>query len=102
MSRYLNAAEILPAKLLQALQRYAEGTQLYIPRRDERVGWGERSGTRAALAQRNRQIMERRLAGASIEELMAEFHLSYDSIRKILNSKRRQTGGKNGSTGSGA
>lgn len=91
MSSYKNAADVLPAPLLAAVQRYAPGEQLYVPRPDERRRWGERSGARMALAQRNQQIRERRRTGASVEELMAEFHLSYDSIRKIV-------AGKNGST----
>lgn len=88
MSSYVNAAKILPAELLEALQQYAAGQQLYIPRPDERLGWGERSGTREALRARNEAICERRAQGASIEDLMAEFHLGYDSIRKILQRYR--------------
>lgn len=92
MSRYKNAAEILPAHLLEALQQYAAGEQLYIPRPDERLGWGERSGARQALKSRNEQIRRRYYQeGASIDQLMHEFHLGYDSIRKIVN-------GKNGSS----
>ncbi len=87
MSRYTNAADILPEHLLNALQQYAAGKQIYVPRPEERLGWGERSGARAALAARNQQIHLRKLQGASIEELMAEFHLGYDSIRKILHGK---------------
>lgn len=93
MSGYLNAAKILPAELLEALQHYAAGQQIYVPRPDERIGWGHRSGAREAIDARNQAIRLRRTQGASIEELMAEFHLGYDSIRKILQ-------GKNGSTGS--
>lgn len=94
MSRYKNAAEILPAPILALLQRYAAGQQLYVPRPDERLGWGERSGARELLRERNEQIRQRHREGAGIDQLMAEFHLGYDSIRKIL-------GGKNGSTRSG-
>ncbi len=94
--RYLNAADVLPPRLLAAVQRHAAGTQLYVPRA-ERLRWGERSGARQALASRNRQIRQRRRDGASVEELMAEFHLSYDSVRKILSPG---TAGKNASTSS--
>ncbi|MHB9112925.1 MAG: CD3324 family protein [Thermoleophilia bacterium] len=81
--RYQNAADVLPPSLLVAVQRHAAGTQLYVPRK-ERLGWGERSGARQALTIRNRRIRRRRRDGASIEQLMAEFHLGYDSIRKII------------------
>lgn len=91
VARYQNAADILPAELLAEVQRYAAGEQLYIPRANERLPWGARSGARAELARRNERIRQRRAEGASIEQLMQEFHLSYDSIRKII-------GGKNGSS----
>jgi Mor family transcriptional regulator len=93
VSGYLNAAKILPADLLEALQRYAAGQQIYVPRPDERIGWGQRSGAREAIDARNTAIRERRALGATIEDLMEEFHLGYDSIRKILQ-------GKNGSNDS--
>lgn len=91
MASYKNAAEILPPELLAVLQQYVSGEQLYVPRPDERVRWGERSGTRAVLAQRNAAICARRLQGATMEELMAEFHLSHDSIRKILVSGKNRS-----------
>jgi hypothetical protein len=91
MSRYKNAADILPAHLLADLQRYAAGEQLYVPRPLERRKWGERSGARTALAERNEQIRLRHLAGACIDQIMSEFHLGYDSIRKILSGKNLST-----------
>ncbi|MHB0887048.1 MAG: CD3324 family protein [Bacillota bacterium] len=100
--RYQNAADVLPPSLLAAVQRHAAGSQLYVPR-TERLGWGERSGAREALTSRNRRIRGRRREGASIEQLMAEFHLGYDSIRKILGAgggDGTRVGGKNASTSS--
>lgn len=87
LSRYTNAADILPPPLLEALQRFAAGQQIYVPRPEERVPWGERSGARAALAGRNLLIRQQRSEGATIRQLMAEFHLGYESIRKILRGK---------------
>lgn len=87
MSSYRNAADVLPARLLAALQRYAAGQQLYVPRPSGRLRWGERSGARADLTRRNEEIRGRHAAGAAIETLMAEFHLGYDSIRKIIRGK---------------
>lgn len=87
MSRYKNAAEVLPSHLLARLQEFAAGEVLYIPRPAKRLGWGERSGTREALHRRNERIRQRRAEGATMDQLMAEFFLGYDSIRKILNGK---------------
>ena len=39
--RYQNAAELLPAELLEALQGYLDGGYLYIPRRRSTAGRGE-------------------------------------------------------------
>jgi Mor family transcriptional regulator len=94
LTRYKNAAEILPAELLAHLQRYAAGQQIYVPCPGElRRSWGERSGAREHLRLRNEQIRRRHAEGARFEDLMAEFHLGFDSIRKIIS-------GKNGSTDS--
>lgn len=87
MARYQNAADILPPRLLAELQRYAAGEQLYIPRPAERLPWGAKSGARADLACRNELIRQRWHAGVSMDELMREFHLGYDSIRKIVHGK---------------
>ncbi|MEW6031430.1 MAG: CD3324 family protein [Bacillota bacterium] len=95
MSRYKNAARVLPPDLLAEVQRYAAGEQLYVPRPEGvRMGWGERNGAREALRRRNRAIKRLHREGATIDELMVRFHLGYDSVRKIV-------GGKNGSSGSG-
>jgi Mor family transcriptional regulator len=93
LARYRNAAEILPAQVLALVQRYAAGEQLYIPLPDQqRTPWGARSGTRAALAERNAEIRQRRLAGASLEELAQAYHLSTEAIRKILRTKEPTAG----------
>jgi Mor family transcriptional regulator len=84
LTRYKNAAEVLPDHLLQRLQEYAAGQVLYVPTPLRRLGWGERSGAREELRRRNEAIRARRSAGASIDLLMAEYHLGYDSIRKII------------------
>jgi len=89
VSRYENAARILPPHLLTELQRYAAGKQLYVPRpARRRLRWGERSGAREAIDRRNQEIRRRHSQGASIEELMSSFHLGYDSIRKIIHPGR--------------
>lgn len=88
---YRNAEGILPKHLLQEIQKYVEGQEIYIPKRDQaRLGWGESNGTRAALAERNQSILLAYEDGYSIDRLMAEYHLGYDSIRKILQKARRE------------
>lgn len=91
MARYRNAADVLPRELLAAIQRYCAGTQIYVPRATERRAWGERSGTRESLRARNALIQRRYREGVPIPVLMAEFHLGYDSIRKIVGGKNEST-----------
>ena len=88
---YLNAEEIIPRHLLREIQKYIEGQEIYIPKRSQaRMGWGESNGTRAALAERNRAILQDYMSGADIDRLMASYHLGYDSIRKILQKARKE------------
>ena len=83
--KYRNAEEILPARLVAEIQKYVQGTQLYIPKQSgKRMGWGERNGQRRLLSQRNREIRNRYRQGCDIELLMSEYHLGYESIRKII------------------
>lgn len=105
MAKYRNAAELLPPRLLTAVQHYAAGLQLYVPRPVGRLGWGERSGTREALARRNETIRELHRQGTSVDKLMGQFHLGYDSIRKIVaggQAVRRDTATDQSPCGSGA
>lgn len=95
---YQNGKDILPAELLQQVQEYIQGELLYIPRNEERAGWGAVNGTRDKLSERNREILGHYLQGASIRELSARYHLSEDSIRKIL--QRRQNVSENYSNSS--
>lgn len=84
MKGYCNATEVLPVELLQQVQKYVQGVQLYIPIKGEPAGWGVKSGMRAQIAQRNAAIRARYSEGASIETLTQEFYLSHDRVRKII------------------
>lgn len=57
--QYENAKDILPASLLDEVQKYAEGKAIYIPKRSKREGWGEASGYREKLNKRNGAILNR-------------------------------------------
>jgi len=86
--KYINGKDALPKQLLEQLQHYVQGKLLYVPRKENsRAGWGTLNGTRAMIRNRNREICRRYDEGATIQELMERYHLSEDSIRKILNKK---------------
>jgi len=82
---YKNGRDVLPPSLLRELQNYAGGELIYIPKPNERrARWGEVSGTRKLLAERNKEICRLHSDGMTVSELVARFHLSGDSIRKII------------------
>ncbi len=91
---YINAEDVLPKDLLQKVQDYVQGTEIYIPKKPERyLGWGEKNSVRRQLDLRNRQIVQDFTRGASIETLMEKYHLSYDSFKRIIrreNAKNRR------------
>jgi len=80
---------VLPARLLSQVQEYITGELIYIPKKEQtRRGWGEVNGARKAFQQRNDEIRRRYLSGFSIHELANAYHLSEDSIRKIVMCKK--------------
>jgi Mor family transcriptional regulator len=91
VSRYTNATNILPPELLREVQRHAAGRQLYIPSPAARAHWGQHTGARESLRRRNAEIRRQYRDGSAIRELMSRFHLSYDSVRKIVHAKPDQT-----------
>ena len=83
--KYINAKELLPRELVEELQRYIQGGYLYIPANDEqRRCWGELSGCREKLRQRNREIQRLYREGCSMEALSEEYGLAHSTIRKII------------------
>lgn len=86
--KYENAKDILPAKLLEEVQKYAEGKVIYIPRSKESKGWGEASGYRDKLKKRNALICSRYSAGRSVMEIAEEFFLSPETVKKLVYGKK--------------
>lgn len=71
--KYFNAHVILPDALVQELQNYVQGAYIYVPVQQERKKrWGEVSGYRRTLEQRNEQIKEAYQKGVSMECLSEE------------------------------
>lgn len=83
--KYVNAKTILPDELVRELQQYIQGEYLYIPALcEERKQWGEKSGYREELIQRNSKIRTQYLNGRSMEFLAKQHCLSLSAIRKII------------------
>jgi hypothetical protein len=91
---YRNGKDFLPELLLQQLQEFVEGELIYIPRRSEqRAGWGAVNGTRYKLEMRNREIHLHYVSGMTVRELAEHYHLSVDSIRKVLQKQAESSPG---------
>ncbi|MEC0372738.1 CD3324 family protein [Paenibacillus chibensis] len=88
---YVKAANVLPETLISEIQKYVQGDTIYIPRLDEAPKqWGSRSGTRKQIDDRNAAIRKAFAGGGKIPQLADEYHLSVDSIRKIVYSKPKR------------
>ncbi len=83
--KYIKAQDILPEEMIKLLQQYVDGEYLYIPRKEgEKKTWGEMSGARSLLKERNQEIYKKYRSGRTAEELAMEYFLSEQSIRRIL------------------
>ena len=83
--KYKNGRDVLPPDLLVEVQKYLCGEILYIPKKDEvKASWGQLSGLRQEVRQRNVRIFDCYLKGASIASLTEDFCLSEASIKKII------------------
>ena len=87
--KYENAADILPQELLTQLQKYASGKLLYIPA-GKKLSWGESSGYKHYLMNRNNEIRDLFSAGEAIERLVETYALSHETIKKIVYSKKEK------------
>lgn len=81
--KYINADTIFPEELLREIQRHIPGGLIYIPRpKGAHKKWGENSGGRRIIKERNVEIRQLFAAGSTIDQLAVQFCLSVDSIKK--------------------
>lgn len=86
--KYVNAKVLLPEELVKELQSYIQGGYIYVPSDSARQKrWGEVSGYRQELKERNCQILEAYQNGVSVECLAEAYNLSVYAIRKIIYQK---------------
>ncbi len=82
---YVNADDVLPEYLLTEIQKYVDGQLLYIPRKENcGLAWGEKSGAKEKLAERNDQIFRKYSAGTTLSDLSSEYCLSEKRIQGII------------------
>ncbi len=91
---YIRAEEILPVEIIELIQQYVDGTNIYIPRKQEnRQEWGTKTAYRLELRDRNRLIYRDYLSGRRIDELAEVYFLSKKSIQRILRQEKLSHGG---------
>lgn len=86
---YRNAGEILPTEIIELIQQYVEGENIYIPRRSEnRLKWGSRTRITQELSHRNQQIYKDFCEGMTVAQLSGKYYLSYKSIQRIIRNMK--------------
>lgn len=82
---YRSAEEILPMEIIELIQQYVDGENIYIPRKDEhRRAWGEGTQIKAELSARNQEIYSEYLSGMKMKDLAEKYFLSEKSIQRIV------------------
>ena len=82
---YIRAEEILPIEIIQLIQQYVDGKNIYIPRKSScRQAWGTGTQIKQELLKRDKQIYDEYLAGSNTAELACKYYLSKKSIQRIL------------------
>lgn len=79
---YLNGKDVFPPALLKEIQRYAQGTCVYIPRIDKK------QRQHSPLDERNRAIRREYASGQPVKALAEAYFLSPQAIYKILSDRR--------------
>ncbi len=87
---YIRAEEILPIEVIELIQQYVDGENIYIPRKAAcRRAWGTGTQIRQELLARNQQIYQEHLAGSKTSELACKYYLSEKSIQRIVREMGR-------------
>lgn len=86
---YIRAEEILPVEVLELIQQYVDGTNIYIPRKPEnRQKWGTKTVYKYELQNRNDSIYKDYLNGMTVYELAKDYYLSEKSIQRIIKQRK--------------
>lgn len=86
---YRKAEEILPIEIIELIQQYVDGTNIYIPRKQEnRQTWGSKTTYKSELQNRNQFIYKDYLSGMTVYELANTYCLSEKSIQRIIRQEK--------------
>jgi hypothetical protein len=86
--KYKNADSVFPTSLLTEIQKYMQDGIVYIPKaKSNYKKWGENTGSRKYVAERNNAIRKKFRTSDSIDTLAAEYNLAVETINKIVYSR---------------
>ncbi len=86
---YKNGSVLLPTELLRQIQDYVDGEYIYIPRLPaNRKKWGDKTGSRSMLAERNSEIYRKYKSGVSVRQLSEIYCISPQGIYNILSTHK--------------
>ena len=86
--KYQNADAIFPSALLAEIQKYVQDGVIYIPKaKESRKKWGENTGYRKYVAERNNKMRVKFQKSDSIGNLAAEYNLAVETVKKIVYGK---------------
>lgn len=89
--KYKKAQDILPKHIVELLQEYVNGEYLYIPiKNSNKKSWGEKSGLKKELSERNKEIFNKYKNGIEIKELTSQYYLTESSIRRIIRQQKNK------------
>ena len=80
---YISAEDVLPKELIETIQQYVSGKNIYIPCKEKKV-WGSQTKTKQYYKERNHEICENHKPGVSIKVLAGKYSLSEKSIQRII------------------
>lgn len=86
---YVKAEDVLPEELIEMIQQYVSGKNVYIPSK-EKKDWGSQTKTKDYYKIRNLEISTKYGQGCSVSELANEYSLSVKSIQRIINSVKEK------------
>lgn len=86
--KHSNANTALPEELLFEIQQYVQGKLLYIPKlKSNYKKWGDNTQSKTLTSMRNNEIRSSFCGGSTIDELVKQYSLSLESIKKIVYRK---------------
>lgn len=88
---YIKAETILPANIIEIIQLYVDGANIYIPRKQEnKQRWGTKTTYQQDLHMRNQSIYQSYQSGMRTCDLANQYYLSEKSIQRIIRDFKKK------------